>query len=410
MKPIFRSSFAIMATAATASAGSLYYVPNDLEETLPIEWTVGLEAIYDDNTTPTAAASDDETFALNAYVQFAAASRSPQTTWNVLAKLGVLYYLDEPEALGSEDTYEQANLIANLNHRFSQRLRLASRNSISYELEPEYSNGVASNRQLGEYLYWSTDNSIDFDWTSRFGSRTGFSLTGLEYDDIDSADRFTWTLYNQFRYDLNPTTVVTAEYRYSDTSGSDAARDSQDQYLLAGIERRISYTTTLVAKAGAQFRDVDGPNGDSSTSPYMELALNSQINSQFGVQVFARYGIEAYDTVQFDPSIGLVPAEFDNRSTLRVGVKGNYSVSPDLNLFGGVNLISTSFEDGRLTTTGAAVSDFDETLINAYIGASLRLTEYLTASLTYNFTDSNSDFSSRDYDRNRISLGLAAQF
>jgi len=56
------------------------------------------------------------------------------------------------------------------------------------------------------------------------------------------------------------------------------------------------------------------------------------------------------------------------------------------------------------------VADQDETLMNAYVGASVRFTDYLTGSLTYNFTDADSDFDARSYDRNRITVGVEATF
>jgi hypothetical protein len=93
-----------------------------------------------------------------------------------------------------------------------------------------------------------------------------------------------------------------------------------------------------------------------------------------------------------------------------VGVSGEYQISPSLSLFGGVNLITTSYESGNFIIGGAPAPDADETLINAYIGASLKLTEYLYGTLTYNFTTSDSDVANRDYDRNRVSVGLRAEF
>ena len=40
----------------------------------------------------------------------------------------------------------------------------------------------------------------------------------------------------------------------------------------------------------------------------------------------------------------------------------------------------------------------------------MKFTDYLTGTVTYNFTDSSSDFNSGDYDRNRISVGVRAEF
>lgn len=391
---------------ASASAKGLYYVPNDTEESIPVSWSVGLNAIWDDNTTPTGAGPEDETFSLNPFVGMSFVRVTPQTTWDVYARLGVIYYLDEPNAIGSDDTFGQARAGVNLTHRFNERLRLTSRNFISYELEPDYSYGFATTRQLGEYLYWQTDNALGYRWTERFATYTGFQLTGLDYDNVADSDRFTWTLYNQFRYQLTPQTVATGTYRYSETDGDGRASDSTNQYLLVGLEHRFSPNTILVANAGAQLRDVDG--GDNSTSPYLELTLRSQVNQQFMVRGFVRYGLEVYDTVQNAGGGTLI--EFDGRQTLRVGVSGEYQVSPSLSVFGGVDLITTSFEDGRLLAGGPLGGDRDETLVNAYIGASMKITEYLYGTLSYNHTTSDSDFAFRDYDRNRVSLGLRAEF
>jgi len=410
MKFIHPISLITFLATISIQAKGLYYVPDESEETLPIKWSVGTSVIWDDNTTPTAVgASDDETLSINPFVGVEFSSATPQTTWDVYARLGVLYYLDAPQAPGSDDTYGQARVGVNLTHRFDDRLRLSSRNFISYELEPDYSYGYATNRQSSEYLYWDTDNSIGYRWTQRLATYTGLKFTALNYDGVANADRFTWMAYNQFRYVISPQTVGTASYRYSQTTADGTARDSTDQYLLAGVEHRISPTTIVIANAGAQFRSVDGTDGDSSTNPYLEVTLRSQVNEQFTVSTFARYGAEVYDTIQIDP-VGGLPAEYDSRLTLRLGAKGDYQVSEKLSLFSGIDMISSSFEGGREVGTGSAVSDQDELLFNAYIGTTLQLTEYLQGFLSYNFTDSNSDFNDRSYDRNRVSIGLTAEF
>jgi len=397
----------ITATAATAANGAGLYMPNDTESSVPIAWSVGLDAVWDDNTTPGGFTDGDETFSLNPFVGVSFVSVTPQTTLDVYARLGVVYYLDEPTALGSDDTYSNSRLGVNLTHRFNERLRFTSRNFLAYELEPDYSYGYSSNRVNSEYLYWQTDNSIGYRWTERFATYTGFQLTGLEYDNLPSSDRFTWTLYNQFRYQLSPQTVLTSSYRYSETEGDGVASDSTNQYLLVGIEHRFSPNTILIVRAGAQFREVDGVGSGDSTNPYLELAVRSQVNTQFSVRAFARYGAEDYDTIVTN---GAVAAEYDDKLTLRIGVSGEYQLSPSLSIFGGVDLISTSYESGRIVNTATGVSDADETLVNAYIGASLKFNECLYGTLSYNFTDSDSDVFGRNYDRNRISVGLRAEF
>lgn len=399
------------AAVASAYGNGLYHVPNDMESSIPIVWTVGLDAVWDNNTNPGGITDGDETVSLNPYVGVSFVNISPQTSLDVYARLGVIYYLDEPAATGSDDLYEQARVGVNLTHRFNERLRLVSNNFLSYELEPDYSYGFASSRQLSEYLYWQTDNSLGYRWTERFATYTGFQLTGLDYDNVANADRFTWTLYNQFRYQLNPQSVLTASYRYSETDGDGVASDSTNQYLLVGLEHRFSPNTILIMNAGAQLREVQGAGAGDSVNPYLELTLRSRINTQLTVSGFVRYGAEDYDTVVSVPLAGL--AEFDERLTLRVGVTGEYQLSPSLSLFGGINVISTMYESGRdvsVPPAPVAVADADETLLNLYIGASLKLTDNLYGTLTYNYTDSDSDVLNRTYDRSRVSVGLRAEF
>jgi hypothetical protein len=396
----------LLLSASYASAQGLYYVGSEAQESLPLKWVVGANLTYDDNITP-GFGDEQDSFAINPYVGVSFINITPQTTWDVYARLGLIYYFDKPDAPGTEDLNSQSRAGVNLTHRFSERLRFSSRNFISYELEPDYSYGYASTRQLGEFFYWQTDNSIGFRWTERFGTYTGLRLTGADYD-VANNDRFTWELYNQFRYQLTPQTVLTGDYRYAQTSGDGRSSDSTDQYVLLGAEHRFSPNTIGIIRAGAQFRDVD--DGSSSTSPYLELALNSQVTQQLSVRAFTRYGIEAYDTVLFHPDAGLV--EFDDRRTLRIGVSGEYAFSPMLSVFGGIDYIPTSYQEGRSVSAPfvSNPSDLDDDIFNVYVGVSVKLTETVTATASYTFTDSRSDVVGRDYDRNRISVGVSAEF
>ena len=390
----------------SASAQGLYYVGSEAQESIPLKWVVGVNLTYDDNVTPGLGAKQDSV-SLAPSVGLSFVSITPQTTWDVYARLGLVYYFDAPSTGNSQDINSQSRVGVNLIHRFSERLRFSSRNFVSYELEPDYSYGYASSRQSGEYFFWQTDNSVGFRWTERFATYTGFSLTGADYD-VQNNDRYTWELYNQLRYQLGPQTVLTGDYRYSQTSGSNQSSDSTNQYVLLGAEQRFSPNTIGIIRAGAQFREVD--QGSSSTSPYFELALNSQVTQQLSVRAFTRYGIESYDTVRTLASNGLV--EFDDRKTLRIGIASEYAFSPIFSVSGGVDYIPTSFEGGRQipSVAGSTVADQKEDLINAYIGASMKFNDLLTGTVSYNFTNSSSDFSNNDYNRNRISLGVSAEF
>lgn len=411
MKRSLFSSF-VLASSLGVAHGNLYHIQDEAQESLPLKWSAGVNLTWDDNVNPTAVGvgADEDTLSINPFVGVTFVTISPQTTWDVYARIGAIYYFDEPAAEGSDDIYTQSRVGVNWTHRVSERLRFSSRNFLSYELEPDYAYGFSTSRQLGEYFFWQTDNAVGYRWTERLATYTGFTLSGLDYDEVVSnQDRFTVTLYNQFRYQLSPQTVLTADYRYSETDGDDLASDTTDHHLLGGVEHRFSANTILVARVGAQFHESEASNGGDTTSPYLEATLRTQVNEAFSLRGFARYGIEGYDTVR---SVGAGLYDFDDRQTFRFGVSGEYVISPTLNLFGGVDYIPATFEDGRLVAGAGplTVGGLDEDVVNAFIGVSVKFTEMLYGSFSYNFTNSSSDFAGQSYDRNRLNLGVRAEF
>jgi len=406
MKRTLLLSAMALTAAAPAYAQGLYYIGSEDQEPLPLKWVVGLSAIYDDNVAAGRNANvEDDSMAINPYVGVSFITVTPQTTIDLYARLGLIYYFDAPQ--GVDDVNSQSRLGLNIVHRFSERLRFASQNFVSYEMEPDYSYGYASSRVSGEYFFWQADNALGYRWTERLATYTGLRLSGVTYSDIDNNDRFTWQLYNQFRYQLSAQTVLTMDYRYGQTNGDGLANDSTNQFLLLGAEHRFSPNIIGIIRAGAQFRDVD--NGDNTTSPYIEFALNSQLTQAFRLRSYARYGIEDYDTVQIFP--GNVAVEYSDRRTLRFGLSGEYVFNPMVSVFGGIDYIPTRYQEGRnLTVPGGPARDADEDVINLYLGLSYRINDFMTTSLSYNYTNSDSDFPNRDYDRNRISLGVSAEF
>jgi hypothetical protein len=394
--------------ANVVCAQGLYDIaPNDeATESSPISWSAGISYNYDDNVTPTAGVgqgSDDKASSISAYVGASLVSITPQTTWDIFTRLGGNFYIDSLEAPNSEDLYTQARLGINLAHRINERLRLSSRNYIAYELEPDYSYGFSTDRQLEEYLHYKTDNAVGYRWNERFATYTGVSVRGVLYGSADNAsdnDRTLYNLYNQFRYRASEQTVWTLDYSYSETDSSGTASDSKNQFITLGAEHRFSPTSVFAVKAGMQLRDV--ADGEDENAPFAEAAIRTRMNDQLSIRSFARYSIEDYGT-------SFENFTYDNNTTLRVGVSADYTISPDLTLQGGANIIMMDMQDGRSDTI-VSVSDAQTDLLNLYLGFSYRVNDvfYLTGS--YNWTDSDSDLEDRTYDRNRVSLGLRAEF
>lgn len=396
-----------MAMASSLCAQSLFDLApdDDQSESLPLALTAGANFGYDDNPTPLLG-NDDESFYGQAYVGATFLSNTPQTTTNFGAQVGVIHYFDNLDTGGVDidDSSFTASLYLNWTHRVSERLRFVSQNYVAYELEPDYSTGFQAQRQIGNYFRWSSDNAVGNRLSERLATYTGIRFDGLTYEDVDNGDRTTWTAYNDFRYQVSDQTVATLTYRYSDTSADGAVSDSTNQFVLAGLEHRFNQRSTGIIRAGIQMRDVDG--GNSSDNPYVEGSFHTAINSQFSLRTYVRYGVEDWSRNVLDPNTG-INSVYSNTNTLRVGLTGNYEVSQDLTVTGGINYAALDYNELQSGFLGA--SSVDEELMNLFVGFNLQVTDNVILNARYNFEDLTSD-AGREYDRNRLSLGASTRF
>ncbi len=393
------SLLAVYCASATAlSAQGLFNItPNDEAQTsIPLKWTAGVNFGYDDNLNP-GEDNEESSASVTAFVGASLVNVDAQTTWDAYANFGYTTYFDDPGDGISDDVYNISGGF-NLLHRVNERLRFQSRNRITYGLEPDYSFGLSASRRLDEYFTFNTDNSIGYRWTERFGTITGVTYEILDFDNRNN-DRDTLGFYNQFRYQASPQTVLTGTYRFTTTDNPNG-RDSDNHFITAGAEHRISPTSIVTLNVGAQIRNVDD-GGENTSNPFVEAAYRSRVSQQFSHRLFVRYSVEDFDT--FDGNGGF----FDNNEAFRVGYAADYTVSQQLTLHGGINYINNSFEDSSVP----GVSDADSDIINAFIGFSYEVHQGLFLTGSYNHTTSDSDdFDVRDFERNRFELGVRANF
>ncbi|MBK1832969.1 outer membrane beta-barrel protein [Roseibacillus ishigakijimensis] len=403
MNKFTKSIFAGLLPCAAVSAQGLYSIaPNDDEasESLPLTYVVGASVGYDDNPTPYFSNGDEESFYVSAFAQANWTSVTPQTTWDIYARVGVRHYFENFDSNDADETNGDVRVGVNFTHRFSERLRFSSRNFLAFEQEPDYDYGFGNDRRVGDYFRYSSENSVGYRWTERLGTQTGVNFSGVTYSDIDDSDYTRVTFRHDFRYRVSPATVVTAGYRYGFTD-SDGSGDTDSHYIVGGVEHRISPESGIVFRAGAQIVDPD--NGDSHTKPFFEGTLRTRLTSQLSSQVFVRYSSENWNR-SFSDGDG-IRHSFEESQTLRIGAKATYALSPQVSLFGGVNYILTDYED-IIRGTGEG----DEGLLNLNAGVSYQMTDNLYLTGSYNFTDAYSDFEGREYDRNRFQLGVQATF
>lgn len=398
---------------ANASAQSLYVASNKhLDEApLPFKWDVGLTTIYDDNVGSLNSKLKEGGLAYNPNLGLNVVRNSPLTNWSVTGVLGIIYYPDPPAIEGTkiDDLSNQSRISANLDHQFSERLRFSSNNLISREREPDYSYGVASGHTgKGEYITVKTDDSISFRWSKQIGTVSAISFANTQYPGADSEDnnRDIFEVRNQFRYQLDPQSVLTGSYRYSNSvsAGDQSAADASDHYLTIGGEYRYSPTVIGVASAGAQFHSTT--TGESSTNPYFEGSLNAKISKEINLRSFVRYSAES-------DSLNQNNIVFSEHRMLRLGVTNEWAISPMFSVTNGLDYMPGTFMGG--VKEDLPSPDLSETLVSSYVTLRMKFNDFLSGSLSYTYTNNTSDLTdflgrTQAYNRSRISLGLSANF
>lgn len=387
---------ALFATTDASAQGLLALQNNqaDFRESQPLTFILGAGGGYDSlNYKSDAAGLDDiDSYFIQGSVGALYSDADAQTPWSIGADFGVLNYLDDSSR--AEDTYYNARIAANLVHQASKRLKLANNFYVTYEVEPDYAIGASTALRNGQYFYGYENFAVSYAWSERLSSTTSYTLDGIKYEDDvvgSSEDRLSHIIAQQFSYSLNRQTKLVGEYRYRITNYDTAPNDYTSHYVLAGIDQAWSERTTGSLRAGAEFYDSDRV---SETGPYVEIGINHATSKKTNVGFYASAGFD-----------GAELGDYESRYAYRTGVTASHRATDRITLTGGLHYVNSDFEGNGDTT-----EDVSEQQVNASAGLAYRLWNNVSMDAQYSYTLLNSDDELREYDRNRVSLGLSAQF
>ena len=369
--------------------------PAEFRESKPFTWTIGANGGYDrlqyksDDVT----GENIDSYFIQGGVGLIASDADKQTPWNLGLDAGAIHYLDE--APGYDDTYYNARVAFNIVHEASKRLKFANDFYLAYEVEPDYSIGASTALRNGQYLYGYENIAVSYAWSERFSTVTQYTIDGIRYDDeivAASEDRLSHLISQQFSYALDRQSQLVGEYRFRITNYDQASsNDFTSHYALAGIDHAWSERTTGTLRLGAEFYESDRV---SETSPYGEIGINHATSKKTTLHL---YGSAGFDGAEL--------SGYNSRYSYRTGITANHRVTERFSVNGGLHYINSDFEgDGEVT------EDVNEQQINATAGLAYRLWNNVSMDAQYSYTLLNSDDELREYDRNRVSLGLSAEF
>ena len=406
---------------------------SDMQDSKPWSIAVSLRGFYDDNVNGTKHDKIDSFgFEVSPTVGFGI-SRD-QTSVDASYTYSGKYY-DHPVNDGS-DHWDHTHIFnAGLDHRFNPRNSIALQNSFVIGQEPDvlrvldmptarYQRIPGDNiRNYGSIIY-------NTEVTELLGFELGYANAYWNYDDelgaagfVDRAsnsgllDRLEHRAHIDSRWHFRPETVGILGYLYTGTDytgdevisfDSDTGtfvesddRDNRSHAVYAGLEHSFTPTLFGALRAGAQYADYYGaPDSDDDLTPYVLANLRYAYAEESSVQLGVQHALSASDLV------GATTTDFVH-DTATTSVYGSiiHRIMPKL--YG--TLIGT-YQHSTYNGGGPGVDDESTDFFQVGVDLAYRFTPHFSTHAGYNYDNLDSDLPGYEFSRNRVYIGLTAQY
>jgi hypothetical protein len=384
---------ALFAGTTAASAQGLLTIQrgSDFKDQPPVTYTASAGAGYDSISYKNASLDNVDSVFLQGNLGVTFAKQSEISPYLLSLDGGLIQYLDDSNTDNQSNYSGRARF--NSTYNLSPRLTFTNNFYLTYEVEPNFGVGSSTNRRTGQYFYGYNNFNVSYAWSERVSTVTSYTVDGIKYDDNtigSQEDRFSHLISQQFKYALSERNKLVAEYRFRTTMYDRKGADFRSHYALVGMDRAWSERSTVGVRAGAEMYTSERTD---KVSPYFEATLAHQVSEKTTINGYAAFG---YDGAEL--------GNFASRYSYRAGASATHQVSERLRLNGGLNYVYSEF-DGQ-----DDVKAINENEINATAGIGYSITDNMAVNANYSYTLLASDNDLRDYDRNRIFLGLSASF
>ncbi len=338
-----------------------------------------------------------------------------------------------------------------INHDFSPRYRIYAADNFFLGQEPDQLRGTGNSFDSVQYVPGNNirnDGRVIFgaDLTRIFGIELGYSNGFTDYEDdenFDSGvpvydengfpiagltqpisslsallDRIDQMFNLDGRWTLSPSTVGILGYGFSQTdylrdevlgytTGEAGAgepitsddRNNRSHYFYVGADHAFTSDLSGNMRVGARYNDYyNDPNSDSEFSPYVRLSGKYNYLADGSVELGVSYDRTATDV------FGVQGGDFvrDQEAFVVYGVIRQRIVPK---LFGSLN---AQFQNSNFN--GGSYDGDTEQFYILGVNLEYRFDRHFSAHIGYNFDYLASDIPGREYDRNRVYLGVTATY
>lgn len=412
------------------------------DATGPKYWNVSatLRGFYDDNYN--IAGNKQGSFGIEFLPGFSIHMPLQQTDLGLRYTYGLYYYQDRDQ-LGVNPFDQTHSLDLWVDHAFNNRWKANIQDSFEVGQEPQLLNpnplmaqaapyrlngdnisnhgtvGLSTDwtRQLSTVLNYNND-FYDYDNSgatlASIGSGGGATLAGLlDRDEENVALDLKWHLQKettifvgyQFAWvnylGNEPITVIQAPSPQAGFVYHSSDRDMDSQTMYLGLEHQFTPNLTGTVRAGASYVDnyADPLYPSTAWTPYADLNMSYTYRPGSYVQLGFNHGINSTDQVMADNTGHIT--EYQESSIVYLDVNHRFTSKLVGILIGRVQYS---------TFQGGAASSTDETDYSVGVNLTYQINQYLSVDGGYNFDDLVTGLSGYSYTRNRVYLGLTANY
>jgi len=394
-------------------------------------WTVGLSlrGFYDDNYVTATSGNERDSFGLDISPSVAyRIDPSDRTSLGLRYTFGATWYQDRQSLNSNNDSWDYSHALDGfLEHQFTQRLSLNVRDTFVIAQEPGLLNDLATPyRTEGNNLRNNGQISLTAVLTRELSLVLGYNNTYVDYEQSGGTvanpslsgllDRTEHEGLVNLRWQAAKESAILFGYNYKEVlhnsdefiviAGSPLApqkadyRNNQSHIAYLGLDQNVSKDLVVTVRGGAEFVDYyNDTTGADDTSPYGQVAVNYTYRPNSTASLGWTYSHQATDVLSVDGSGGITQDQ-------------DASV-----LFAGINHYFDSRWQGKVngfwqnsTYNGGGFDGESENFFGVALGLSYRFNRHLTGDVGYSFDTLTSDLPGRDYDRNRVFLGVTAVY
>ena len=416
----------ILTTAGLAAVAVAGFQATSTAQTVTVDnskwWQVyaSLRGFYDDNYTIAPDEFARESFGFEIRPGFSVGHQSEQTT----LKLDGFYTGRWFEDRDDEPWDHGFMADANGEHRLSENHILRLNDNFSYSSEPtllDRGGPITLLRADGTNMRNLGDLRYIGQMTPLFGLEIGYQNTWYDFESegvgsySSILDRLEHLFRAETRWTLTPTLAGILGYWYEMVDFTDDefigvgspfksdVRNSNSHYIVTGVDYTVSPHCFVSVRGGAQnvtYENIPGEpdqwNGFGDVSTTFEYSEGSyfRVGGRYGrirTDVIGAASPTTWDQITLDQETATVYGMINHKLTERLSVRGT----------------------GQLQYGTFNGGTYDNDAESIYlIGASLyyELTQYLGLEGGYNYDRLDSDDPGRSYSRNRVFLGVRAQY